>query len=236
MHIHRVTYNPKTGSASLYFIGCNFRCRCCYWKQIYGAVDFSRLNLLDSAGVISVLRSVQPKSVTILSGDPRLSEEFRCLPATLRDAFGCAVRLLTNGFILPDLDGVTHVSMSIKAVDDRLHQEYTGRSNVVCLDNFRKIREAGIELSASSVFIPGLIDGGEIEAVSRFIAGVSADIPFRVIGYMRVDGMPYREPSPEEVEEVGGRARRHLSHVVCSRSSGEDYTGIVDLFTNNIRR
>ncbi len=182
------------------------------------------------------MRQVKPRNVTILSGEPRMCGEFRRLPAALRDEFSCHVRLLTNGFVLPDLDGVTHVSMSIKAVDDALHRRYTGRSNKDCLGHFQLVHRRGIGLSASTVYIPGLIEGAEIEAISQFVASVDPEIPLRVIGYMHVDCLPYREPSGGEVKAVASLAQKHLRHVFFSRSSGEDYTGIVDLFTNNLRR
>jgi pyruvate-formate lyase-activating enzyme len=236
MNIHRITHNPKTGSCSLYFIGCNFRCLACYWKQIYGSVDLRKVRLPDLDEVIDLLRPVSPASVSILSGSAKPNAEFSRLPKVLRDTFGCEVRLITNGYILPDLEGLTHVALSIKALDVTLHKQYTGKSNQQCLRHFRLIHQAGIGLSASSVYIPGLIEADEIERIALFVASVDRSIPYRVIGYMKVDGMDIRQPSHEEVEKVASRAAQHLKNVVFSRSSGEDYSGIVDLFTNNLRR
>jgi pyruvate-formate lyase-activating enzyme len=236
MNIHRITHNPKSGSCSLYFIGCNFRCLACYWKQIYGRVNLRRLRLPALDEVIDLLRPVSPRSVSILSGDAKPNESFSRLPKALKGAFGCEVRLITNGYILPELEGLTHVAMSIKALDHDLHKRYTGKSNRQCLRHLKEIHGAGISLSASSVYIPGLVETEEIERIARFVASVDEDIPYRVIGYMKVDGLDIEEPSYEEVERVRTRASQHLKNVVFSRSSGEDYSGIIDLFTNNLRR
>jgi pyruvate-formate lyase-activating enzyme len=236
MNIHRITHNPKSGSCSLYFIGCNFRCLACYWKQIYGKVNLRKVRLLDLDEVIDRLKPISPRSVSILSGDAKPNESFDRLPKALKDAFGCEVRLITNGYILPELEGLTHVAMSIKALNPDLHKRYTGKSNRQCLRHLKEIHEAGIGLSASSVYIPGLIEADEIERIARFVASVDETIPYRVIGYMKVDGMDIREPSYEEVAKVAARAARYLKTVVFSRSSGEDYSGIVDLFTNDLRR
>lgn len=236
MNIHRITYNPQKQSCSLYFIGCNFRCLCCYWKQIYGKVDFRNLHFLNLEEVLSILRQVSPKNIYILSGDPKQNTEFAQLPKTLYKEFGCTVRLLSNGYILPDLEGITHVSMSIKALDDSLHTRYTGKSNKNSLENFRFIYKKGIELSASSVYIPGLIEKEEIEDIAKFIASIDENIPYRVIGYAKVDGLEYREPDYEEVREVASLANKYLKNINFSRPKGEDYTSIVDLFTNNLRR
>ncbi len=236
MNIHRITYNSKTESASLYFIGCNFRCLCCYWIQIYCRVKLNKLKLAGMEEMLDLLLKVRPKSISILSGDPVPNPEYSRLPKVLKEEIGCKVRLLTNGYILPDLDSVTHVSMSIKALDDKLHRKYTGKSNKNCLENFKLVHKKGIELSASSVLIPGLIEDDEIERIAAFVSTINADISYRIIGYMNVDGMPYQEPNCEELNEAADKARKHLKNVVFSRSKGEDYTSVVDLFTNNLRR
>lgn len=236
MNIHRITYNPKQNSVSLYFIGCNFRCLCCYWKQIYGKVNFKKLRFLSLDEVSKILKSVSPARVYILSGDPKPNPEFNQLPKILYNNFKCEVRLLTNGYNLPTLEGISHVSMSIKALEDSLHTRYTGKSNKKSLENFKLIYKKGIDLSASSVYIPGLIEKKEIENIAKFIAGINENIPYRVIGYMKVDGLNFREPNYEEVEEVASLANKYLKNVTFSRPKGEDYTGIVDLFTNNLRR
>ncbi|MCM8761462.1 MAG: hypothetical protein NC933_04970, partial [Candidatus Omnitrophica bacterium] len=105
-----------------------------------------------------------------------------------------------------------------------------------CLENLRFVHRNGIELSISSVLIPDLLDKEEIEKVAKLISVVDANIPFRIIGYMKVDGLPYREPDCTELAEAAAVARRYLKNVVFSRSKGEDYSGIIDLFTNNLRR
>ena len=53
---------------------------------------------------------------------------------------------------------------------------------------------------------------------------------------MKVKTFDYRVPSKEEVEGVATIARKYLKNVVASRSSGEDYSGVVDLFTNDLRK
>jgi len=186
--------------------------------------------------MIELLKKAKPESVSILSGDPVSSPDYLRLPKMLKEEIGCKVRLLTNGYILPDLEGVTHVSMSIKAADDDLHKKYTGKSNKKCLENFKRVYKEGIEISISSVLIPGLLGKDEIERIAKFISTVDENIPFRIIGYMKVEGLSYRVPDCEELNDTADIARKYLKNVVFSRSKGEDYTGIIDLFTNNLRR
>jgi len=236
MNIHRITYNQKMNSCSLYFIGCNFRCIGCYWKEIYGKIDLEKLKLLNLKETFNLLGQVNPKRVYILTGDPRPNPEFNHLPKALFDRFGCEVRLLTNGFILPDLEGLKHVSISIKGYSDRLHMDYTGKPAQVIRRNFRHLYDQGIELSASSVYIPDYIDAQEIERIAQFISSVDSKIPYRVIGYMPVPKVKFRKPNYEEVERVANIARRYLETVTFSRPEREDYSGVIDLFTNNLQR
>ena len=236
MNIHRITYNPETGSCSLYFIGCNFRCLCCYWKNIYPQVSLKTLRFLTLEEVMEALRPVSPRRVILISGDPVKNHEYSMLPETLFDEFGCEVRLMTNGYVLPSLEGLGQVSFSIKALDDMLHHRYAGRSNEVSLANFRLLYEKGVEISASSVLIPDLIDGEEIKRIARFIGAIDKDIPYRLIGYMPVDGFAYRRPTYAELEETAQRAGSHLANVVFSDPKEQDYAGITDLFTNHLKR
>jgi len=236
VNIHRITYNPLANSCSLYFIRCNFRCTGCYWKKIYPKVNLKELKLLNLKEVMKILKPVSPEKVIIISGDPIENYEFSVLPKTLYDEFQCEVRLMTNGHILPSLEGLSHVSLSIKAFNNNLHKQYTGRSNATLLKNFQYLYKSGIGLSSSSVFIPDVIDKQEIRKIGQFIGSVDRDIPYRIIGYMPVDGLPYRKPDYEEIKDAAGSINGNLKTVVFSDPKEQDYTGITDLFTNNLKR
>jgi pyruvate-formate lyase-activating enzyme len=236
MNIHRITYNPEANSCSLYFIGCNFRCIGCYWKKIYPKVNFKELKFLNLNETMDILKPVSPGKVTIISGDPVRNHEFSILPKTLYEELGCEVRLMTNGYILPFLEGLKHVALSIKAVSDGLHRYYTGKSNEMSLSNFKLLYESGVGISLSSVFIPDVIDAEEIKRIGKFIGSVDKDIPYRVIGYMPVDGLYYRSPDYEELKKAAQSINGSLHNVVFSDPEEQDYSGIVDLFTNNLRK
>lgn len=236
MNIHRITYNPELRSCSLYFIGCNFRCTGCYWKKIYPEINIKTLKLLNLKEVIHILKPVSPQRVILISGDPVENYEYSILPRTLYEEFGCEVRLMTNGYILPRLEGLRHVSMSIKALSDNLHIQYTGRSNKVSLKNFRRLYDNGVGLSSSSVFIPDVIGRDEIKKIGDFIGGIDREIPYRIIGYMPVDGLPFRKPTYEEIREAALSINGSLKNVIFSDPKEQDWTGIIDLFTNNLKR
>ena len=237
MNIHRITYNPKLNSASLYFIGCNFRCRGCFWKELYGKTDFKKIRFLNLDETVDVLKKVSPSRVHIISGDPVLSPEFRALPKRLYDEFKCEVRLMTNGFILPDIEGLSHVAFSIKAYDEDLHKRYTGRSNEMCLKNFEKLYANNVDIAASTVLIPDFVWFDEIEKIAGFVASVGKDIPLRIINYAPVADLPLRVPDIKEIDYAVSLASKHLNNVSRSPLSARvDYTGIIDLFTNELQK
>ena len=53
---------------------------------------------------------------------------------------------------------------------------------------------------------------------------------------MPVDGLPFRRPTYEEIKEAAASINGSLNNVVFSDPKEQDYTGIIDLFTNNLKR
>jgi len=131
----------------------------------------------------------------------------------------------SNGSIMPPRY-IDAISISINAYTDAIHIDYTGVSNVEVLKNFVRIYEAGIELDASSVFIPEYIDCEEIEKIADFIANVDPKIPYHIIGYVPVPGSPWRGATREGVERAAQTARKHLSTVTFSCPSLEDFLNL----------
>ena len=104
----------------------------------------------------------------------------------------------------------------LKAYSDKIHKEYTGVSNSRVLDHFGRIYDQGITVTANTVFIPNLIDADEVENIARFIAEVDPQIPFHIIGYMPVQGMPWRSPDQREMKDVKQTAEKYLEKVTTS--------------------
>jgi len=123
----------------------------------------------------------------------------------------------TNGSALPlaNLDGA---NVSFKAFDPDKHLHYTGKPAEPIYANFRRAFEAGLELRASCVFIPGFVDLDEVERIVRFIADLSPDIPSTswATSHPRT---PWPRPTGEQMAEGVGLARGILSDVGFSHLS-----------------
>ncbi len=95
----------------------------------------------------------------------------------------------------------------LKHMDSQKHREYTGVSNDLILENFRRIAAADVGLTASIPVIPGLNDDDEnARKVGKFLGGLSPGLSVRLLPYHRFSmskykalGLPYVMPEiPED--------------------------------------
>ncbi len=221
MNVYHITYCPANETASLYFWGCNFGCRGCIRKKTVldshmercGTSPEKHPHLLKLGEVINALKRLEPKRVLFMGGEPTIDPKFKNLAKSTHEKLGARNVLLTNGFILPPLEYIDEACVSLKALNNRLHLDYTGKSNRGLLENFVAFYRSNVKLRSESVFIPGYIDCEEIGDIAKFIAGVSPDIPYRIDGYILVSGTPWRRPTRQEMEKTIKVAREHLNNV-----------------------
>jgi pyruvate formate lyase activating enzyme len=213
MPFYKVTYSPKFKRANVYSWGCNFNCRGCSYKinSPYGGNGS-----LSVEGVEQVLKGLEVGRVHFLGGEPTLNPDLPRLAHFARYRLGAYTKLgHSNGSMMPP-DDVEATSVSIKAFSDEIHIQYTGVSNASVLENFARVYENGVEMEASSVFIPDYIDCAEIENIAKFIAEIDPRIPYHIVGYIPVPESPWRAPTPDEVKQAVAIAERYLAHVTSS--------------------
>lgn len=218
MAIYKITYSEKFRRATLHNSGCNFHCRGCSYrlKKQTRPTSFPTIQQIKDC-----LRRIAPESVHFMGGEPTTNPQLPELLAFCKRELGVTTRLgHTNGsgLVLDNLDGS---NVSFKVFDDDLHQQYAGCSVLPALDNFRRSYEAGIEMRASTVFIPDFGGLEQVEKVAAFVANVDREIPFHVLGYIPVPGVLWRRPTDEEMSEAVSVARRHLEHVTFSHFTSE---------------
>lgn len=219
MNVYHITYIPDTQTASVYFLGCNFACKGCIRKK--GGWDIhlkkglikENIQRLALDEVVEALSRQPLKKVIFLGGEPSIDPEFGKLANRLLSQYGTCNVLLTNGYKLPELDGISEVCLSIKAFTSELHRNFTGRSNRAVLENFKHLSKNNrIILRAESVLIPGYIDLDEIESIAKFIANCNPEIPYRIDGYVAVDNA-WRTPTEEELITSVEIACKYLKNV-----------------------
>jgi len=126
----------------------------------------------------------------------------------------------TNGsrLPLPNLDGA---NVGLKAWDEKVHRAYTGREKQPIFDNFAAAFQAGLELKANVVYVPGLVDLDQVEAIAVWLATLSRDIPFHIMGYIPVPGQIYARPTEGQMELAVQTCRKHLLSVASSHLTSQ---------------
>jgi pyruvate formate lyase activating enzyme len=161
----------------------------------------------------ATLGSLRPKRVHFLGGEPTTNPLLPQLARFAHEELGAFTKLgHSNGSgRIPDyVDGA---SFSIKALSPNIHEEYTGFSNEEVLRHFADAYYRGLQVTASSVLIPGIIDTEEIERLAEFVASLDRRIPFHITAYMPVPGAPYFAPTVEEVKRARDISKRYLNMV-----------------------
>ena len=227
MNIYHITYAPATKMVSLYFWGCNFSCRGCIRRKELQDVHLNyncyiptvRPRILDLRGVVDILRALEIEKVVFMGGEPTIDPMLPELAMMLHDELSAYNILLTNGFLLPPLENVDEICLSIKAYTDALHKDFTGKSNKKVLENFVDLSQSGIKLRSESILVPNYIDREDIEKIARFIASVDPSIPYRIDGYVPSCKDRWRKPTSQEVEDCVKVTRKHLRNVSCLKGS-----------------
>ncbi len=222
MPFHKITYNAKHRFATLHNYGCTFRCPVCSYKLRSGADgtpghSFPRPErFLTVEQMKTSLRSLVVDRVFFMGGEPTVARELPEMLAFAKNTLRAQTYLgHTNGSQLPmkNLDGA---NVGLKAWDDAVHLQYTGRERQPIFDNFAAAFHAGMEMKANVVFVPGFVDVDQIEAIAAWLATLSAAIPFHVMGYIPVPGQPFERPTDARMDEAVAVCRRHLRNVAAS--------------------
>jgi pyruvate-formate lyase-activating enzyme len=227
--IYHMAYEPSYGSLDIHFYTrCNLKCRACYTR--YELEDFSLLD--DPTGQIShkpeaeppqrflnldevknLLKGLDIKYVILVGTEPALDPALPEVTRMLKEDFGSHIILLTNGIKLTDMTHIDEVILSIKAIDDDIHKDYTGRSNQKVLDNCYRISRMGKKLQIETVLIPGYLGAYDVERVAKYVANINPEIPLRIDAYFSVSGCPWPDATNKEVKKAAELARKYLRHI-----------------------
>jgi len=118
------------------------------------------------------------------------------------------------------------IKFDLKAFDPNLHYGLCGVSNQQVLKNFEFLAKKflpqakGIFLLASTLLVPGYIDEKEIENLSRFIASLSKEIPYSLLGFFPdflMSDLPFLKKSEADrylsIAKSAGLKRVHLANL-----------------------
>ena len=219
MPFYKVTYSQQYRRAGVHNRGCDFRCIGCAYK-IRDVQPVTRWPGLDE--IKATLLALDLQQLNFMGGEPTSCPD---LPEMLR--FGkqeLGVRTYlghTTAWRLP-LENLDGANVSFKAFSEAKHLEYTGKPAEPAYTNFRRGFEAGLDMKAGCIYIPGFIDPDEIQGMLEFVAALSPSIPFHIMGYIPIPGTPWPRPTDEQMQAVVDLARAHLETVSFSHLTLED--------------
>ncbi|MDI6885975.1 MAG: radical SAM protein [archaeon] len=211
--------------------GCNFRCKGCFSiarDPVGELMSVEQLISLVKRSSREYYGDTPLEEVVITGGEPTLDRQYLVdLISRLREFVGWIV-LDTNGYFLDDVflhelieAGLTEVMFDLKAWDEKLHEWYTGYSNKRILENIRNAY-GKVKLVVNTVYIPGIVDEGEIEKIARFLSELEdkEEIDYR-INRFRAElshGEIARNPYPEEIERAYSIVATYMKSSVIGKS------------------
>jgi len=219
MSFYRITWNEKYDFATLHHWGCTFRCPFCSYKLRSGAGGRPGFAWPEPERFLSVeeqqstLRRLRPGTVSFMGGEPTTAREIDEMIRFAREELNARTKLgHTNGSRL-SIAGLDAANVGFKAWSEERHLAVTGRPKSLVYDNFSRAFDAGVELAANLVYIPGLIGLDELEGLLGYLAKLSTEIPFHIMGYIPVPGVPYLRPTEEEMDRAFQLAQSYLKRV-----------------------
>ncbi|MEA2122206.1 MAG: hypothetical protein JMHAAFGB_00333 [Dehalococcoides mccartyi] len=180
--------------------------------------------------LIETLDKLEIKKVLLEGQEASLDPLYPKITQALHQRYDSYNILCSNIYSLPSLKDTDEVAVGLKAIDDSIHKEYTGKSNRQVLANFIGLNQSGIKSSVASVFIPGFIDINETESIAKFIAQVNKDIPYHILPYFKSGFNPWRHPTREEMEAAEKTARKYLGKVRSWKGDEEMKYEVVKIF------
>jgi len=152
--------------------------------------------------------------VTFSGGEPFLQHRFLSSLASAAKKRRIHTAVETSGFTSPQVleDATEYMDLflyDVKLMDDKRHQEYTGVSNVLILENLKRLSSRGARIIVRMPVIPGVNDDEEnIRMLAHFLTTKTSVndvhlLPFHTIGrdkYQRI-GKEYLFDVPEPLQK-----------------------------------
>jgi glycyl-radical enzyme activating protein len=194
------------GSQRVYLRDLCKVCRSCVQECFSGAL----LATGDERTVAQVLAEVAKDAgyyqssgggVTFSGGEPMLQPGFllAMLQACHQQGYHCAVDTAGNvpwerfETVIPETDLFLY---DIKALDETIHQRYTGVGNRLILENIQRLAQVGKEIWVRIPLVAGVNDSvEEIEGIARLVAPLE--------NIRRVEVLPYHTLGSEKYTSLG---------------------------------
>ena len=183
---------PGARAFSFGMFGCDLHCGYCQnWftsqalRDAQSSLDFIEITPKQLAGL-----AVSQRADCIVStyNEPLITSEWAVAVFQEAKKAGLATGYVSNGNATPEVlrylrGWLDLFKVDLKSFRDRRYRELGGRLKPV-LDSIQAIHEMGFWLEVVTLLVPGFNDSREeLVELTRFLAGVSPDIPWHVTAF-----------------------------------------------------
>ena len=175
-------------------LGCDLHCGYCQnWVTSQALRDPAALAPPDARSPGELVDEAVGLGARLLVStytEPLITAEWGVAVFREARAAGLATAFVSNGNGTPEVIDYLHpwidlYKIDLKGFDDRHYRELGGRLQPI-LDTIQRVHAAGIWLEIVTLLIPGFNDdAAELRDLTRFIAGVSSEIPWHVTAFHR---------------------------------------------------
>jgi len=179
---------PGTLTFSIASAGCNFRCGFCQnWEISQFNFDHQYRNEDFSPDkVIKLALGNNCRSIAYTYTEPTVYFEFALETARLAKVAGLRNIFVTNGYLSQEAISLLSPYLDAANVDLKFFKESSYQK--ICfaklrpvLDSIQLLKDAGVWIEVTTLVIPGQNDTPqELEAIAKFIASISKDIPWHI--------------------------------------------------------
>lgn len=187
-------FHVLPGSAALSFgmLGCDFHCAYCQnWltsQTLRDPASVDSLREVEPADLVGAARRAGAPILVSTYNEPLITAEWAVeVFAAAREA-GLLTGFVSNGNGTPEALRFLRPHLDLYKVDLKGFRGETYRSLggtlAAVTDTVERVRGLGLWLEVVTLLVPGLNDGAaEVRALTRFVAGVSPDIPWHVTAF-----------------------------------------------------
>jgi pyruvate formate lyase activating enzyme len=185
------------GATALTFgmLGCDFHCGYCQnWltSQVLRdpAADESTsfVRRISPEQIVETARRVGAQVLASSYNEPLITSEWAVAVFKLGMQAGMKCVYVSNGNATPEVleyvrPYLTGMKIDLKSMQDKNYRQLGGVMKNV-LDTIKRVKELGLWLEVVTLVVPGFNDSNaELWEAARFLAGVSADIPWHVTAF-----------------------------------------------------
>jgi pyruvate formate lyase activating enzyme len=214
---------PGARALSFGMLGCDYRCSYCQnWitsQAIRNPVAGTIPEFLEAEQVVALALQHQAPVITSTYNEPLITSEWAVEIFKLAKPYGIKCSYVSNGngtpevinFLRPYID---FYKIDLKSFRQSNYQQLGGRLENV-LDTIRLLHSKGVWVEIVTLVVPDFNDSTEeMQDIARFLASVSADIPWHVTAFHQDYKMTDRNSTSSltllRAAEIGYKAGLHF--------------------------